>query len=224
MPRVSGIYAIVNRVSHWVYIGQTQDVNTRWAQHCRLLRKNRHNNPHLQNAWNKYGEHNFYYTVLEECSLESLNYSEQRWFEITSPKYNISRIPGHSMRGIPKSAEVRERISKANKGKRRSTESRVKQSNTMKGRKDSPERVERRAASTRGRKHTYDERRKMSERHMARLGKKTITQKDSDTIRAERKSGALIRELVERWGFSRATIKRIIYNQTWVGENEDNRG
>ena len=53
------IYQIRNILDEKVCVGQTKKtLKTRKAEHFRLLRKNLHKNPYLQNAWNKYGEEN----------------------------------------------------------------------------------------------------------------------------------------------------------------------
>jgi len=59
------IYKIVNTINNKVYIGQTiQTPSRRKTEHFYHLRKNQHDNPHLQFAFNKYGESNFKFTVL----------------------------------------------------------------------------------------------------------------------------------------------------------------
>ena len=45
----------------------------RWDCHKAQLRGNYHDNPHLQNSWNKYGEENFKFEILEICNIEGLN-------------------------------------------------------------------------------------------------------------------------------------------------------
>ena len=61
------IYRITNTINNKCYIGQTKDYEQRFAEHKRLLRRNKHQNPHLQSAWNKYGEKNFSFDVIEYC-------------------------------------------------------------------------------------------------------------------------------------------------------------
>ena len=71
-PRdIFGIYAIVSAKSGKMYIGQTKDKNGfmgRWKDHRYNLRRNRHNNIYLQRSYNKHGEDNFYFIILEICS------------------------------------------------------------------------------------------------------------------------------------------------------------
>ena len=55
----SGIYCIRNSINNKCYVGQSKNVKKRFIHHKSMLRKNEHNNPYLQNSWNKYGENNF---------------------------------------------------------------------------------------------------------------------------------------------------------------------
>lgn len=67
--KVSGIYTITNKVTGKLYIGESLDIYRRWHdEHIPQLRKNRHYNKELQNDFNKYGEENFSFEVLERYS------------------------------------------------------------------------------------------------------------------------------------------------------------
>ena len=59
MTILCGIYQIKNIINNKSYIGQSTDINKRIAKHKASLRHNKHNNSHLQNAYNKYGEDKF---------------------------------------------------------------------------------------------------------------------------------------------------------------------
>ena len=90
----SYIYKIVNNVNGKMYIGQTVDLSRRKTDHFCHLRHNRHFNPHLQNAWNKYGEENFKFTIIEECDAEEINEREIYWIKTLNTRtpngYNIT--------------------------------------------------------------------------------------------------------------------------------------
>jgi len=60
----SGIYQIRNLITGDLYIGQSINLMNRKGQHFSCLRLNRNNHPHLQNAFNKYGEENFVFEIL----------------------------------------------------------------------------------------------------------------------------------------------------------------
>ena len=75
------IYSIKNKINNKIYIGQTRCGRERWSNHKYELNNNCHSNKHLQNAWNKYGEDNFEFSILEYCIIDNLNDSEIRWIE-----------------------------------------------------------------------------------------------------------------------------------------------
>lgn len=80
--KTCGIYAIKNKVNNKVYIGSSKSVYYRWKQqHYTELKKGIHCNSHLQNAWNKYGEINFEFQVIEECPESTLIEREGYWIE-----------------------------------------------------------------------------------------------------------------------------------------------
>lgn len=66
-----GIYSIKNKVNGKIYIGQSTDIIDRLRHHLSELRHNRHSNSYLQRSFNKYGEENFEFDVVEEC-LETI--------------------------------------------------------------------------------------------------------------------------------------------------------
>lgn len=73
------IYSITNRIDNKRYIGQSiNELKIRKLQHLIELRKNSHYNQHLQSAWNKYGEENFEFKILEN-NCKDLNFSEKKW-------------------------------------------------------------------------------------------------------------------------------------------------
>jgi group I intron endonuclease len=75
----TGIYCIVNLINNKKYVGKAKSITSRKSYHFSLLKNNKHINKHLQNAWNKYGEDNFFFYVLENCDLEKLNEREKYW-------------------------------------------------------------------------------------------------------------------------------------------------
>lgn len=76
----NGVYRICNLITNQIYIGSSagkKGFSGRWACHKNLLRKNKHTNPKLQNSWNKYGEHNFSFDIIEYSSKENCINREQ---------------------------------------------------------------------------------------------------------------------------------------------------
>jgi group I intron endonuclease len=113
---VCGVYKLVNKATGQCYVGQSQRCKKRIREHFRLLRHNKHTNPHLQNAYNKYGAENFYGAIEIECeNLNELDAIEtdflrgNAWFE-EQTVYNIADFAKAPMRGKTHSEEVRQRI------------------------------------------------------------------------------------------------------------------
>jgi group I intron endonuclease len=98
-----GIYKIINIQNGFYYIGSSVDITSRFGNHKSTLRKNSHNNPKLQNAWNKYGENSFSFEIVELCDPKILYRIEQKHLnkiKNSSQTYNIVFIVG----GFPDSA------------------------------------------------------------------------------------------------------------------------
>jgi group I intron endonuclease len=62
---ISGIYQIKNLKNNKIYIGSSKNIKERFLQHKYNLKNNKHCNPILQNSWNKYGEENFEFIIIE---------------------------------------------------------------------------------------------------------------------------------------------------------------
>lgn len=88
------IYFIINKVNGKRYVGQTTNFNRRKQNHISDLNCHRHDNIKLQNAWDKYGEDNFYFEKItyENLTREELNEEEIHFIE----KYN-SRENGYNI-------------------------------------------------------------------------------------------------------------------------------
>lgn len=89
------IYKITNIINNKCYIGQTRDYKARFQGHKLQLRKNIHDNPYLQYAWNKYGENAFTFEVLEYA--EDYNERERYYIKLynsTDAKYGYNILEG----------------------------------------------------------------------------------------------------------------------------------
>jgi group I intron endonuclease len=115
--RICGIYRITNVVNRKCYVGRADNIKRRWSVHRCMLNKSKHKNTPLQNAWNKYGEDNFIFEVLEECIEDRLQEREFYWVEFfhaldRSFGYNIE-IPSSPQQT---SLDTRRKISMAVSG------------------------------------------------------------------------------------------------------------
>lgn len=81
MSNYVGIYCIENIINHKRYIGQSRNINARIAGHKNLLKKNKHDNLHLQRSWKEYGEQNFLFYILELCTIDELNEREKYYIK-----------------------------------------------------------------------------------------------------------------------------------------------
>lgn len=77
---ICGIYKIENLINKKLYVGSSNNIKRRWGEHIKSLNNNLHPNKHLQFSWNKYGQNNFTFNVLEEC--EEYNLLEREQFYI----------------------------------------------------------------------------------------------------------------------------------------------
>lgn len=116
----SGIYQIRNLVNDKIYIGSTENLFIRKNNHFYTLKNLIHRNNKLQNSYNKYGEQNFVFEVIEFIeNKDKLLEIEQFWldkFNVVSEGYNIQPIAGK----IHITEEVRKKMSGKipwNKGK-----------------------------------------------------------------------------------------------------------
>lgn len=132
---ISGIYMITNCVNNKVYIGKSIDIlNKRWPQHKSSLNNNAHINQHLQNSWNKYGEENFDFSIVLECSPDELDQYEIYYIDLHKsylPEYGYNKTYGGD--GAVPTDETRLKMSIAHKGILGTPESRKKQSFKLSG-------------------------------------------------------------------------------------------
>lgn len=71
-----GIYIIKNKINGKFYVGSASNVTRRWQGHKYTLNRNINPCTRLQNAWNKYGENNFEFILLEKIEFTTNNKEE----------------------------------------------------------------------------------------------------------------------------------------------------
>ena len=88
-PDKCGVYAIKCVANGKCYVGSSYRINGRWQSHRRLLRGGKSTCRYLQNAWTKYGEEAFEFTILEECSRDDLLKREGHYIRTLGPAFNM---------------------------------------------------------------------------------------------------------------------------------------
>lgn len=123
---VSGIYQIKNTINGGVYFGRSVDVPDRLTHHKNELRRKVHRNKRLQNAWNKYGESAFKFELVWENQPEELYELEGFVLDFMwghDRLYNHHKLsyggfePGNTLGCFKRSAETKDRMSKAFTGR-----------------------------------------------------------------------------------------------------------
>ena len=178
---MTGIYQIRSKIkSERFYIGSAINIQGRWNTHLYNLRKNKHN-PKLQNHFNKYGESDLQFMILELCFPEFLTAREQYYINKMKPWFNIS-IMANSPLGNKYTKETKRKMSESHKGVKKSDETKRKMSNAkkgqpswnkgnkgfLKGRKLSEETKQKLSKSHKGFKHSEETKRKISISHKNR--------------------------------------------------------
>lgn len=198
-----GVYLIKNLANGKIYIGSATNVANRKSSHFCSLRKNTHHNTHLQSAWNKYGDQNFSFSVIQYChQTELLKIEQDCILEYRSDDKKI----GYNKRTYPDSnyGVKRPDVALRNKkraslglgsgknhgmfGKKHSKEAREKISNRHKNTPHTQERKNRRKIFSKGEgnsfygnTHTDESKIKMSmSKFMSRMKKKQTVSGKND--------------------------------------------
>lgn len=113
----SGIYKICNIVDGKCYVGSSNNITQRWYRHKSSLRKNLHWNPHLQNAWKKYGESNFNFVIAEECLEPNLLILEQEYLDVAKTEKEKYYNSSFNATKVDMTDDIRRKIGNAHKRK-----------------------------------------------------------------------------------------------------------
>lgn len=182
-----GIYKLTNIFNGKIYIGGSNNAEIRFSAHIGKLKRNVHENEHMQRSFNKSWNNPFIFEIIEECNIKDLIVKEQHWIDVTNccdPEigYNIFKF-ARSALGYKQSEEHKRKISLANKGKIISLEVKEKISKKNKGYRHTEEVKKIISLASKGNKHTFG--RKLTEEHKMKVsvalkGRKKDTSRDFD--------------------------------------------
>jgi group I intron endonuclease len=171
-----GIYAIHHLGSGRFYIGSAhKSIAKRWREHKHYLRRKRHHSTLLQRAWDKYGENEFEFLVLETVSHHEIEQDpriiitlEQIYLDLTlcyesGRGFNICK-EAYSRYGMKASEETRAKLSAIMKGRKHSLETRQRMSLSRVGRKVSVKTREKLRILNLGKTITSEQRRNISQK------------------------------------------------------------
>jgi group I intron endonuclease len=201
----SGIYCIRNIKNDKIYIGQSTNIASRFREHRSNLKNNRHGNQHLQNSWNKYGELNFSFEILEKCDIKDLDDREQyfiKYYKSNIKNYGYNyESGGHKNKML--SDDTKKKISKNHKNVSGNN-------NPFYGKKHSDESINKFLNNA-----NYINRKYLGEEsHFAKLTLEQATYikrylKENDTTHSEEK------KLAEMFNVGINAIQKIKHNRTW---------
>lgn len=150
MNKIIGIYTITNTFNNKVYVGYSIEIKKRMSYHLNMLKHKKHPNTILQNSWNKYGENNFKFEILEECDKDYLVSQENYWcimlnshdcnygfnIESTGNRANYKRKKQNKQKKYQWSDQTRERYIKSKTGLKQTEEHKkaLSEASYMKGR------------------------------------------------------------------------------------------
>lgn len=114
----TGVYKIVNNINGNTYYGSASiKFRHRLNDHYSLLNRNKHKNPFLQNAWNKYGQISFEFKIILICEPNECLYYEQlylnKYWDNGNTCYNASKSAVAPMTGRKMSIETRRKMSRS---------------------------------------------------------------------------------------------------------------
>lgn len=203
--KIKAVYKITCLSNSKIYIGSSIDVKRRIQNHKASLRNNRHDNEHLQRAWNKYTEDNFYFEVIEEFNgdYEGLLALEEKWIktlDCTNPNvgFNKCEKPGAACikRGPEHFNYGRKHTGMALKNLRESAKRNLL---------DNPESREKARLSKIGKKQTFEARLKRSKANRSRR----LSEKDIIDIKYMIANNIPNKEISQKYNVSSCKISMI---------------
>lgn len=125
-----GIYYIVDTESGKTYVGSSHKIENRWYRHRSSLRTGTHHAKHLQHVFDKRGESNLDFVIVEICEVAQLLTLEDvhlQRFVCAGTELNSRKeaAAGGTRKGQKNSAEHNAKMSAAQKGKPRTQRKRA---------------------------------------------------------------------------------------------------
>jgi len=215
---ISGVYKIICLPTGKIYIGSSVNIFDRWTIHKSGLRNNKHYNPHLQKAWNKYKENNFNFEIIEKVDNNFLTEKENFWIE----KFN-SRNNKYGF-NIAKPGDIRHRTNPGMTGRSHSEKSKLKMSLARIGRvgyKHTQEDKIRLSLALKGKKRSkiaiknMTKAQKLVDRRGSKNPKAKLVDKNIPEIRKMKKEGRSTKEIANKYNVSIDAIYDIINGRKW---------
>ena len=207
-----GIYGIRNLLNGKVYIGKTgMNFGDRWDSHRSLLNNGKHDNSHLQKAWDKYGQDNFEFIIIEDCGIDELSDREKYYIKLYKDMglaYNIhdGGDEGYNL-GKHLSEETKRKIGEKNRinglGRKASDETKEKMAKSHTGMKYAP-------MSEEGKKNIQQAQQKYFEQNP-----KKLCIDDAIEIRRLYKDGMNYSEIARKYNVTHQCISDICNYKRW---------
>jgi hypothetical protein len=96
-----GIYAIVDTLYWFVYVGAAENFRRRFLEHNRDLKIGRHHNSALQADCAGIDGVRWQFVVLEPVPRGSVRGRERHWISRINPEYSLNRIAREDARALP---------------------------------------------------------------------------------------------------------------------------
>ncbi|WP_243155994.1 GIY-YIG nuclease family protein [Clostridium sp. C2-6-12] len=123
MCKINGVYLIKNSITKRIRIGSATDIDKRFSHYKSSLKAGKGNAKMVEDVVN-YGLDSFEFIILEECSIEDLFITEQKYMNLYSDcfkkdyGYNSNRVRKREkyIRDLEEAREYKEKRSKVTSG------------------------------------------------------------------------------------------------------------
>lgn len=212
------IYKATNKINGKVYIGQTiQTLKARKSKHKSCV-KNKKFTWHFYNSIRRYGWDNFKWQIIDTAkTINELNKKEEYWikqYKATNERYGYNKFKGGNNMKMPQS--VKNKISKANKGRVFTEEWIKNMSESRKGRVHSIGWRLEMSLRMQGRVFTEEHKKRMAD---AERGEKNhqakLTEKDVIEIKTRIKNGETNPSIAKDFPVSHKMISLIRTGKSW---------